>query len=219
MTVKKLAVFLFDLSGVMAKPWAEAGYDCLIVDIQHTGFQVHQQLSGTVYSHHADLTEPYTIPAPLAAHEVVFVGAFPPCDHLAVSGARWFKGKGLRALSWSIQCFAVAAEFAESQGVPYFLENPVSTISSYWRKPDHNFHPHHFAGLEPGDHYTKKTCLWTGGGFVMPEPVLLETNEAPDDRIHKCAPGPERKNIRSQTPSGFAQAVFLANSKQEQEAA
>jgi len=32
-------------------------------------------------------------------------------------------------------------------------------------------------------------------------------------RIHKCAPGPDRHNIRSATPMGFARAVFEANGK------
>lgn len=45
----------------------------------------------------------------------------------------------------------------------------------------------------------------------MPEPFVAEGLGAPDDRIHKCPPGPERHNIRSATPLGFAQAVFEAN--------
>jgi hypothetical protein len=50
------------------------------------------------------------------------------------------------------------------------LENPVGVLSSYWRKPDHTFDPCDYGGyLNPaGDAYTKKTCLWTGGGFIMP---------------------------------------------------
>ena len=32
---KDIAVFLFDVSGVMAQPWLDAGYECWIVDIQH----------------------------------------------------------------------------------------------------------------------------------------------------------------------------------------
>ena len=47
----------------------------------------------------------------------------------------------------------------------------------------------------------------------MPDRSELEGIEPPDDRIHKCAPGPERHNIRSATPAGFAKAVFVANSK------
>lgn len=214
-----LAVFLFDYSGVMAQPWADAGYDCLIVDIQHEGFGVFSRPGGTIYAHGADLTTDYQLPWELANRTVIFVSAFPPCDHLATSGARWFKGKGLKALAWSIQCFAVAAEFAEAQGCPYCLENPKSTISTYWRKPDHVFHPHYFAGLAEQDHYLKTTWLWVGGGFEMPEPLPLNTDRKPDDRIHRAVPGPERKNLRSRTPLGFARAVFLMNAPCQEAAA
>ena len=91
------------------------------------------------------------------------------------------------------------------------IENPVSNISSHWRKPDFRFSPHQFTGYEPDDNYTKGTCLWVGNGFVMPEPWAVEGLGEPDDRIHKCPPGPERHNIRSATPMGFARAVFEAN--------
>ncbi|WP_206062539.1 hypothetical protein [Kushneria phosphatilytica] len=148
------------------------------------------------------------------AHRIAFVAAFPPCTDLAVSGARWFSHKAendpafqFRAMQVVWQCHVIA----EMLGAPWFIENPVSRISTFWRKPDHSFHPWHYAGLEPEDNYTKKTCLWTGGGFSMPDRVTLESNEAPDDRIHKAAPGPERANLRSATPRGFARAVFNAN--------
>ena len=45
----------------------------------------------------------------------------------------------------------------------------------------------------------------------MPEPFRDPALGAPDDRIHKASPGPERANFRSATPAGFAMAVFLAN--------
>ena len=142
---------------------------------------------------------------------IEFVSAFPPCDHLSVSGARWFRGKGLRKLALSVDLFATAADLCEWIGQPYLIENPVSTISTYWRKPDATFHPHQFTGLEPGDNYTKATCLWTGGGFVMPESCPDYSIGQPDDRIHKCPPGPDRHNVRSATPMGFARAVFQSN--------
>ena len=65
--------------------------------------------------------------------------------------------------------------------------------------------------MEPNDNYTKKTCLWTGGGFVMPEPCPNKSLGSPDDRIHKAPPGPDRENFRSATPMGFAKAVFQSN--------
>lgn len=146
---------------------------------------------------------------------VNFFAGFPPCDHVAVSGARWFKGKGLGALAQSVQLFERAVFWAEWFGAPYIIENPVSTISTYWRKPDHTFHPWQYCGYEANDNYTKKTCLWTGNGFVMPAPDYPEDIE-PDDRIHKAPPSAGRADFRSATPLGFARAVFAANGSVEE---
>lgn len=197
---------LFDRSGNILKPWAEAGHECWAFDIQHVGhFKGHDEIWRSGIDFMRETVDP---------EGWDFVAAFPPCDHLAVSGARWFRGKGLRKLSDAIKLFAVAAEFCEESCAPYFIENPVSTISTYWRKPDYTFHPWEYAGWWGDDHYTKKTCLWTGGGFVMPEKRPCPfTLESPDDRIHKAAPGPDRANIRSVTPMGFARAVFESNSR------
>jgi len=203
-------VSLFDYSGVMLVPWAEAGYVCWAVDINHPAQSVEQD--GINLIRH-NLTVPWL--PPFSNSDIEFVAAFPPCDHLAVSGARWFKGKGLRALASSIELFATASEWCEWSGARWLIENPVSTISTYWRKPDCSFHPWEYAGFEPSDCYTKKTCLWHGGGFVMPEPFPLGEAGEPDDRIHKMPPSPERAALRSQTPLGFARAVFEANRPDE----
>lgn len=202
------AVFLFDKTGNMAQPWAEAGYRCICFDVQHRGTTVRD---GIIFQQWDALIGPPSIPPDST---VVFGFAFPPCTHLAVSGARWFKGKGLRALSQSIEMFATAAEFLERLGCPYGIENPVSTISTHWRKPDHTFHPYEFTGFELTDNYTKKTCLWVGGGFEMPEPNRADGFGAPDNRIHAAPPSGDRGDIRSATPMGFARAVFQANAKQ-----
>ena len=199
-----IAVSLFDYTGVMLFPWLAAGYTCYALDLQHDG----SKQDGINRINH-DLSKPWL--PPFGPDDVAVVFAFPPCDHLAVSGARWFKGKGLRKLSESINLFATAAEFCEWSGAPYMIENPVSTISSYWRKPDYTFNPCDYTGFCRDDNYTKKTCLWTGNGFVMPEPYKSVSIGKPDDRIHKMPPGKDRANLRSATPAGFAQAVFNAN--------
>lgn len=200
-------VSLFDASAVMLEPWAADGHDCWAVDITHPRGHTVRDDGVNLIGH--DLTVPWL--PPFDRDSIGFVAAFPPCDHLAVSGARWFRGKGLRALAQSVTLFATAAEFCEWTGAPYLIENPVSTISTYWRKPDHSFSPHDYAGWHPDDNYTKKTCLWTGGGMVMPDPSPLDGAPPPDDRIHKMAPSPERAALRSQTPVGFACAVHAAN--------
>ena len=207
--MKNVALFLYDLTGNMARPWAEAGFECWLVDLQHKQ-GIHRD--GNIVRVGADIRNGWLPPREIV-ERIAFVAAFPPCDHLAVSGARWFKGKGLRKLALSIDLFATAAEVCEWIGAPYMIENPVSTISTYWRKPDATMHPHHFTLLSPDDNYTKATNLWTGCGFVMPESCQDFTLGQPDDRIHKCPPSDDRANIRSATPMGFAMAVFLANKR------
>lgn len=188
---------LFDLSGVMVKPWVENGFDAITVDIQHPhGWECGEDGVTRVG---ADLLE---WEPPNFDYAIVF--AFPPCTDLANSGARWFKGKGLRALSGAIELVAAAADIAEHIGRPYMIENPVGQLSTYWRKPDHTFDP-----CDYGDPYTKKTCLWTGNGFVMPPKHRVEPTQG--SRMHRLPPSPQRANLRSATPEGFARAVYAAN--------
>lgn len=203
-----VCISLFDYTGNMLKPWAAAGHHCYAFDTQHKGFDL---ISPGITGVHMDLSTPDELLEWAHSRDIRFVSAFPPCDHLAVSGARWFKGKGLRSLQQAIGLFATAAEFCEWSDAPYMIENPVSTISTYWRKPDYTFHPWQYTSFGLGDNYTKKTCLWTGHGFVMPCPAIHQEAGEPDDRIHKCPPGSDRANIRSATPIGFAKAVYEAN--------
>jgi hypothetical protein len=202
--MSKIAVSLFDYTGVMLAPWCAAGYECYAVDLQHNCVE-----KNGIRCISYNLLHPWLPPFPREAVEIVF--AFPPCDHLAVSGARWFKGKGLRKLADSVHLFATAAEFCEWTQAPYMIENPVSTMSTYWRKPDYMFNPCDYTGFCRDDNYTKKTCLWTGGGFVMPGLCKAAGIGSPDSRIHKMPPSTDRANLRSITPAGFARAVFKAN--------
>jgi len=99
----------------------------------------------------------------------------------------------------------------EWSGAPWMIENPVGALSTHWRKPDYRFDPCDFGGyLEPpGDAYTKRTCLWVGGGFTIPEPKPVVPVEG--SKMHLVPPSDDRANIRSKTPEGFARAVFEAN--------
>lgn len=205
----RTVVALYSKSSTIVDMWLGVGFHAVLVDLQH---REGEHTEGNVTRIGADMLE-WTPPRWLAKSDVAFVAAFPPCDHLAVSGARWFAGKGLGKLAYSIQLFQRAAHWCEWFEAPYMIENPVSTISSYWRKPDHIFHPWQFNGFCRDDHYTKKTCLWTGNGFVMPEwklDVSLDGIE-PDNRIHAAPPSDDRADFRSATPRGFSQAVFKAN--------
>jgi hypothetical protein len=196
MAEQLIVLSIFDYTTAAVKPWADAGFLCYCVDTQHpTG----ERREGNIVRVGADVD--HWVPP---RGRVVFASFFPPCTDVAVSGARWFKDKGLRRLSKAIGLFARSVEIAESLECPYYIENPVSTISSYWRKPNYTFDP-----CDYGDPYTKKTCLWTGGGFVMQDKKPVPATEG--SKMHKLPPSAERANLRSATPEGFARAVFESN--------
>jgi site-specific DNA-cytosine methylase len=121
--------------------------------------------------------------------------AHPPCTHLAVSGARWFKDKRREQ--------AEALEFVQwLMDLPVSriaIENPISIISSRIRKPDQIIQPWQFGHGE-----TKATCLW-----LKNLPKLVPTNivEGREARVHKMPPGPDRWKERSRTFTGIAQAM------------
>lgn len=209
-TNRGVVLSLCDHTGNMVRPWARAGYECICVDIKNDGKDEERVGDGIIYFVEADIKE--YLP-PRTDFEVAF--AFPPCTNLAVSGARWFEQKGIDGLASGLELVERSKRLLEWTGAPWMLENPVSTISSYWRDPDHTFHPFEFAPYtERDEEYRKKTCLWTGGGFEMPDPHP----EAPadgDDRIHKMPPSDDRSEVRSETPMGFANAVFESNHVQD----
>lgn len=195
-----IVLSLCDRTGNMVRPWIEAGHKAITVDLQPAACE------------HPNRTHIVADVRGLRAMRADIVFAFPPCTHLAISGARWFRDKGLRALIDGLELVETCRALCEEIGAPYMIENPVGQLATWWRDPDYTFHPVHYAGWSPtpeADEYTKKTCLWTGNGFVMPdrkpgEPTL-------GSLMHKLPPSDDRADLRSATPLGFAYAVFAAN--------
>lgn len=119
---------------------------------------------------------------------------FPPCDHLAVSGARWFeeKRKDGRQLS-GIEFFLAMAERFNA------LENPIGIMSTLYRKPDQIIQPWQFGHGE-----TKSTCLWLNG---LPKLVPTNIVDGREGKVWKMAPSPDRAKLRSKTYPGIAEAM------------
>ena len=121
--------------------------------------------------------------------------AHPPCTHLAVSGARWWKDKA--------QEQADALEFVRAlMAAPIdriALENPISKISSAIRKPDQIVQPWQYGHGE-----TKATCLWLKG---VPKLQPMDVVEGREPKVHHMAPGPNRWRERSRTYAGIAKAM------------
>jgi hypothetical protein len=213
----RVVVSLCDLTGNFTRPWQEAGYKVILVDPQHgrDSSLSPRDGRGAIAKWATTVERSLRLLGPLMREgRIAFVAAFPPCTDMAVSGARWFKDKHAADPLFQAKAVAVAEQcrtIGRLSGAPWFVENPVSILSSVFGKPDHTFDPYQFTGYEPADNYRKKTCLWAGGGFRMPPPLRDESLGDPDDRIHKAAPGPDRANFRSATPMGFARAVFASN--------
>lgn len=150
LTSTPIVLSLCDRTGVMVEPWLEAGYECWIVDTQHLE---GEHRTGRLMKVGADVR---TWLPPRRNYAAAF--AFPPCTDLANSGNRWKASKGLHRLSDALGLVEACRRILEWSGAPWCLENPVGSISTYWRKPDYTFHPWHF-----GDNEQKLTCLWTGG--------------------------------------------------------
>ena len=199
---KKIVLSLFDRTTNIIKPWAETGFLCYCVDIQHSKGKTRE---GNIIKIGVDVRDIFSY-LPRDVDNIVIAFAFPPCTHLAVSGARWMRKKGLKALIEAIELFDITVKLFEWLRCPYMIENPVSTISTYWRRPDFIYQPWQY-----GDLYWKKTCLWIGNGFVIPEPKYTEPPEGTEPKIWKMPPSSDRSDKRAETPMGFAQAVFKAN--------
>lgn len=201
----RIVVSLCDHSGNMVRPWAEAGFECYAVDLKNDD-TTEQVGDGVIHYVQADVREW----EPPAADVRIGFG-FPPCTHLAVSGARWFQDKGLSKLAEAIELVAACQETLAALERPWMIENPKSTLSTHWRSPDYKFDPYQYDGYTGRDErYTKETWLWTGGGFRMPVTDGVTEADA-DDRIHKMPPSEDRNEKRSETPMGFARAVYLAH--------
>jgi len=133
--------------------------------------------------------------------------AFPPCTHLASSGARWFAAK--------------RADGRQQQGIDFFMalananipkiaiENPVGIMSTEWRKPDQIIQPWQF-----GHEATKTTCLWLKGlDQLTPTNIVgkgarhVTKSGRSLPKWYNLPPSEDRWKVRSKTFQGIADAM------------
>lgn len=162
--------------------------------------------------------------------QTVLVLAFPPCNDLAASGSSRFYEKQMRDPDYRYKAMKLvwtARDLAVALDVPWVIENPVSVISSEWRKPDYVWHPYEYGGylaeddyhpfwpeyISPRDAYYKKTCYWVGNGFSMPRKQPVPVRDRYGAQYSQLGGKSERtKQIRSASPRGIARGIYLANS-------
>ena len=173
-----------EYSGVVRDAFRAAGHDAMSCDLLPT------EAEGPHYQ--GDVFDVIDYPWDLMI-------AHPPCTDLAVSGARHFKEKKNIGRQQASVSFFMALHRRSSHITYVALENPVSVMSSLWRKPDQIIQPWMFGHGE-----TKATCLW-----LKNLPILRPTNpvEGREQRVHKLPPTPDRWKLRSTTYKGIAKAM------------
>lgn len=152
--------------------------------------------------------------------------AFPPCTHLAVSGAKHFEGK--RADGRQREGIEFFCQFLTADCERIAIENPVGIISGDYvpehfpdlaekyglpKKPSQIIQPYEF-----GDPHKKTTCLWLKGLPLLTPTKIVE----PDLISYQCKNGKvatfskymvhgfsngDRAKHRSKTFPGIARAM------------
>jgi len=176
----KIILDLCGGTGAWSKPYEEASYDVRLITLPD-----------------------YDVRTYIPPDNVYGILAAPPCDHFAVSGARWWKKKGQKALLEGLSIVdACLRIILISEPTFWVLENPVGRLRRFIGKPRFVFQPCDF-----GDTYTKKTLLW--GKFNIPKKNIVEPTEG--SKMQYVLPGVRQKEIRSITPPSFAKAFYEAN--------
>ena len=124
----------------------------------------------------------------------------PPCTHLAVSGAKHFEAKRKDGRQQVGMAFIMRI-VRRAEHIPHWaIENPVSIISSVWRRPDQIVQPWQFGHGE-----TKSTCLW-----LKNLPLLKPTNivEGRENRTFRMPPSEDRWKLRSQTAKPISEFII-----------
>jgi len=123
----------------------------------------------------------------------------PPCTHTSVSGAKHFAEKWMNGWQAASVAFFMALVRRSAHIPRVALEQPVSIISSLYRKPDQIIQPWQFGHGE-----VKATCLWLRGLPHLRATNIVDGREA---RVHRMPPGPNRARDRSATYAGIAEAM------------
>ena len=172
-----------EFSGIVRDAFKERGHDawsCDLLPTERPGQHIQGDVLNVVYN---------------SGWKFDLMIAHPPCTHLAVSGARWFKGKE-REQREAIMFFMslINAPFEKIA-----VENPVCIMSTRYRKPDQIVQPWMFGHGE-----TKATCLWLKNLPKLTPTDIVEGREA---RIHKMPPSKDRGRLRSITYPGLAKCM------------
>ena len=179
-----------EFSGIVREAFNRRGHNAWSCDLLPAE-------DGSPYHHKADVLQLLT------RTQWDLMIAHPPCTHLAVSGAKWFKDKQKE----QSEALEFVRKLMDAVIPKIVIENPVSVISTRIRKPDQIIQPWMFGHMEQ-----KTTCLWLKGlpllqatDNVKEEMMKLPKRER--ERLHYLPPSPDRWKKRSKTYQGIADAM------------
>ena len=179
-----------EFSGVVRRAFRDRGHDAYSCDLLPSEDNSEYHYQGNVFD--------------IIDRNWGMMIAHPPCTHLCVSGARWFKDKQEEQKE-AINFFLSLAECGISR---VCIENPVGIMSSIYRKPDQIIQPYEFGHVE-----AKKTCLWlqnlpklTPTKIVEPEYTTFKSGKRMAT-WYANAPVKTRALLRSVTFQGIADAM------------
>jgi len=209
---------MFDGSGIMGLPWAMAGHQvyCFNADDANHGEYVVKMKHDNIHYVNTWITEYFDF---ALKPDIIF--SFPDCTFLAGSGEQ--HDREISDIQHAIVLAKEAKRLGDKYSCPWMVENPVGKLSTEWEKPQHYFNPFEYGGYMSGfepvihhkmparDGYTKKTCIWAGNGFVMPEKKPVEHIGCFWGWKSLGGASTKTKQLRSLTPRGFARAVYEAN--------
>jgi len=170
-----------EFSGIVREAFAKRGHEAWSCDL------LDSEIPSTMH-YKGDVRDLLHFPFDLMI-------AHPPCTYLAVSGARWFKDRKQE----QVQALDFVSILMNCNIPRIAIENPISVISTAFRKPDQIIQPYMFGHGE-----TKATCLWLKNLPLLKPTKLVDGREP---RVHYESPGKDRWKNRSRTLSGIAEAM------------
>ena len=180
-----------EVSGAVRSRFIDMGHNAWSCDIQPAD-------DGGLFHYNRDVKEVVKL------QDWDMIIAFPPCTHLACSGAKHFAKK--------------RADGRQQQGIDFFnfftdldcprimIENPVGIMSTQYRKPDQIIQPWQF-----GDPFQKTTCLWLKGLPKLKHTKIVSKGEfvttPSGKKLPKWYSDNKSSKNRSKTFPGIAQAM------------
>lgn len=223
--MSKIAVFLYDFTGLMAQPWLSAGYLCYSFDGQHPSGVTEDgnHIKVGMWFDPLDIQGTIKKILEITGPDVQFIFGFPDCTQLTVTGAKHWHSKSQNDRNFQLKAIRLAdmiPRLGQLYGCPWAFENPKGKLNSFYRSSDYKFDPYQYGDYLPSDDihplypqvfppqdaYYKETHIWAGNNFRMPD-------RRPVPPLYTDSPGQALVGARANGPRTFALVRHAASPK------